>query len=354
MSLSEFPMPSRILDAGQGGSKKLLKVLGIETSCDETGASVVQGAGDVLSNVVASSLAQHAPYGGIIPEIASRAQMEFICVVVRKAMEAARLDADDLDAVAVTQGPGLIGSLLVGLSFARALSLAWHLPLVGVNHLQAHLYAAFIENEIAFPFVGLVVSGGHTSLYQVTGIGQERLMGSTRDDAAGEAFDKVAKMLGLGYPGGPAIEKKARKGSSDAFLFRCDCGPGSDFSFSGIKTAVLYKVQNLKKMYGELSRETIADLAASFQSAVVEDLVKKACRLAQNCGSRFLAVGGGVAFNTVLRSRIQEETRRRGIELCLAPKAYCLDNAAMVASLASRLLKAKKCRKRACMDALLG
>jgi len=332
----------------------LLKVLGIETSCDETGASVVRGAGEVLSNVVASSLAQHAPYGGIIPEIASRAQMESICAVVCQAMEEAHLKADDVDAVAVTQGPGLIGSLLVGLSFARALGLAWRVPLIGINHLQAHLYAAFIESELSFPFTGLVVSGGHTSLYEVTGIGHERLVGSTRDDAAGEAFDKVAKILGLGYPGGPAIEEIARKGSRGAFHIRCDCGPGLDFSFSGIKTAVLYKTQNLKKMYGVLSRQTIADLAASFQSAVVEDLVSKACRLAQKSHSRLLAVGGGVAFNSALRCRLEEETRRRGIELRLAPKPYCLDNAAMVASLAGRLLQAKKYKTSVHMDTLLG
>ncbi|MFB3920008.1 tRNA (adenosine(37)-N6)-threonylcarbamoyltransferase complex transferase subunit TsaD [Candidatus Velamenicoccus archaeovorus] len=332
----------------------MLNVLGIETSCDETGASVVRGAGDVVSNVVASSLAQHAPYGGIIPEIASRAQMEFICAVVREAMEKARLKAGEMDAIAVTQGPGLIGSLLVGLSFARALSLAWRVPLIGINHLQAHLYAAFIGSGISFPFTGLVVSGGHTSLYEVTGIGREKLVGSTRDDAAGEAFDKVAKILGLGYPGGPAIEAAARKGSSEAFRFRCDCGPGFDFSFSGIKTAVLYKARDLKKLYGRLSPATVADLTASFQSAVVEDLVGKACRLAQKSHSRLLAVGGGVAFNTALRSRLQEETRQRNIELRLAPKAYCLDNAAMVASLGVRLLEAGKSSKRACLDTLMG
>ncbi len=332
----------------------MLKVLGIETSCDETGASVVRGAGEVLSNVVASSLAQHAPYGGIIPEIASRAQMESICAVVCQAMEEAHLKADDVDAVAVTQGRGLIGSLLVGLSFARALGLAWRVPLIGINHLQAHLYAAFIESELSFPFTGLVVSGGHTSLYEVTGIGHERLVGSTRDDAAGEAFDKVAKILGLGYPGGPAIEEIARNGSRGAFQFRCHCGPAHDITFSCINTALLYKTQNLKKMYGVLSRQTIADLAASFQSAVVEDLVSKACRLAQKSHSRLLAVGGGVAFNSALRCRLEEETRRRGIELRLAPKPYCLDNAAMVASLAGRLLQAKKYKTSVHMDTLLG
>lgn len=329
-----------------------VRVLGIETSCDETGASVVEDSRGVLSNIVATSLSQHAPYGGIIPEIASRAQLESISAVVEEAMKTARVASKDLDALAVTQGPGLIGSLLVGVSFGRALSQAWNLPVVGIDHLRAHLYAAFIDHEISFPFAGLVVSGGHTSLYRVTGIGEETLVGSTRDDAAGEAFDKAAKILGLGYPGGPAIEQAAQKGSPEAFRFRCDCGPGFDFSFSGIKTAVLYKVQNVKKLYGRVSGQTIADLAASFQSAVVEDLVEKSCRLAQKSRCRVLAVGGGVACNGVLRLRLEEETERRGIALCMAPRSYCLDNAAMVASLGIRLMRAHKSGKRFCMKAL--
>ncbi|MFA5039573.1 MAG: tRNA (adenosine(37)-N6)-threonylcarbamoyltransferase complex transferase subunit TsaD [Candidatus Omnitrophota bacterium] len=316
-----------------------MKVLGIETSCDETAASVVEDGQRVLSSVVASSLKQHAPYGGIIPEIASRAHLESICRVTADALSDASVKKGRLEALAVTETPGLIGSLLVGISFCRALSESWKLPLVAVDHLKAHLYAAFIGRDIPFPFVGLVVSGGHTSLYEVKGIGRERLIGSTRDDAAGEAFDKVGKILGLGYPGGPEIEALAKKGSRRAYAFRCDCR-GLDFSFSGIKTAVLYKVRELQKIYGALSGDVKADLAASFQSAVVEDLVAKSCEAAVKHRASVLAVGGGVAFNGYLRARLLEETKRRGISLCLAQRSYCLDNAAMIASLAGRLLKA--------------
>lgn len=315
-----------------------MKILGIETSCDETSASVVSD-GRVLSNIVASSLKQHARFGGIIPEIASRAHLESIAYVTDKALKDAHVKKNSLDALAVTQTPGLIGSLLVGISFSRALSESWELPLVSVDHLKAHLYAAFIDREISFPFVGLVVSGGHTSLYEIRAIGRERLIGSTRDDAAGEAFDKVAKILKLGYPGGPAIEALAKKGAAGAFRFSCEC-EGLDFSFSGIKTAVLYKVRELEKLYGSVKDETRADLAASFQSAVVENIVSKSCKAALSCSAKRLAVGGGVAFNGILRQRLQEETERRGIELCLAQKPYCLDNAAMVASLGFRSFKA--------------
>jgi N6-L-threonylcarbamoyladenine synthase len=268
--------------------------------------------------------------------------LESIPAVVQEAMRQARTLPKDLDALAVTQGPGLIGSLLVGVSFGRALAQAWGLPVIGIDHLRAHLYAACLSCELKFPFVGLVVSGGHTSLYRVKGLGDEVMAGSTRDDAAGEAFDKTAKILGLGYPGGPAIERAALKGSDEAFDFCCACGPGFDFSFSGIKTAVLYKFQKIEKLEHRVSGQTIADLAASFQAAVVEDLVEKSCRLAELSHSKILAVGGGVAFNERLRFRLEEETCARGITLCLAPKPYCLDNAAMVASLGGRLMQANK------------
>ncbi|MFH0940267.1 MAG: tRNA (adenosine(37)-N6)-threonylcarbamoyltransferase complex transferase subunit TsaD, partial [Candidatus Omnitrophota bacterium] len=252
-------------------------VLGIESSCDETCAAVVKDSSKVLSNVVASSLKSHSFYGGVIPEIASRAHLGSICGVVDAALKKARVRRQDLDLIAATQGPGLIGSLLVGISFARGLSMGWKLPLMFVDHVRAHLYAAFIKHkDITFPFVGLVVSGGHTSLYKVNSISCEELIGSTRDDAAGEAFDKVAKILELGYPGGPVIERTAQKGDPVAFAFRCGCGPGLDFSFSGIKTAVLYKTQELKKIYGGISEDLKADICASFQKAVVNDLVNKA------------------------------------------------------------------------------
>ena len=329
-------------------------VLGIETSCDETCVSVVKDARVVLSNEVASSLAQHIPYGGIIPEIASRVQLESICSVVDGALCKARVKPRDLDLIAVTQGPGLIGSLLVGISFAKALSAGWKLPLLGVNHLRAHLYAAFITHEISFPFVGLVVSGGHTSLYKVRSLFHEETMGWTRDDAAGEAFDKVAKILGLSYPGGPVIEKLTRQGRKNAFTFRCDCGPGFDFSFSGIKTAVLYKVKELKKIYGNLSQEMISDLCASFQEAVVSDLVQKSVRAALKARARALVVGGGVAFNGYLRERLESAAKTNNIKLYIAAKDYCLDNAAMVASFGCRFYKSKGRKTHFKLDPLLG
>ena len=328
--------------------------LGIETSCDETCAAVVKDAQKVLSNVVASSLAQHARYGGIIPEIASRAQVESICFVVDEALRKAKVTHKDLDFLAVTQGPGLIGSLLVGHSFARALSLAWGLPLIGINHLRAHLYAAFIENKISFPFVGLVVSGGHTSLYKVKSLWQEEILGATRDDAAGEAFDQVAKILGLGYPGGPVIEKLAKDGEKKSFPFRCACGPGLDFSFSGIKTAVLYKVNELKKMYGKISHQTVVDLCASFQEAVVTDLVSKSMRAVEQTQAKTLVVGGGVAFNEYLRERLQRAAGAAGIKLFIASPEYCLDNAAMVASFATRVFKKRGTKVRLRLDPLGG
>jgi N6-L-threonylcarbamoyladenine synthase len=327
-------------------------VLGIESSCDETSASVVEGPAKVLSNIVASSLSQHAPFGGVIPEIASRAHMEAIVSVVDEALKTAGVPPRHLNAVAVTVGPGLIGSLLVGISFAKALAMGWRLPVVGVNHVRAHLYAAFIENDISYPFVGLVVSGGHTSLYEVASPDHEKVIGVTRDDAAGEAFDKVAKILGLGYPGGPEIEKRALGGRKDAYHFRCDCGAGFDFSFSGIKTAVLYKAQEIKKREGRLSDDTVADLAASFQEAVVNDLVGKSMRAVRRCAAKTLVVGGGVAFNNYLRARLSEAAQKNNFTLFIAPKQYCLDNAAMVASFAARNLAHRGRKKYLHMDAI--
>jgi N6-L-threonylcarbamoyladenine synthase len=328
-------------------------VLGIESSCDETCAAVVKDSSAVLSNVVASSLKSHCLYGGVIPEIASRAHLGSICSVVDVALNEARVNRQDLDLIAVTQGPGLIGSLLVGISFARGLSMGWKLPLMFVDHVRAHLYAAFIEHrDVSFPFVGLVVSGGHTSLYRVNSLSYEELIGSTRDDAAGEAFDKVAKILELGYPGGPVIERTAQKGDASAFAFHCGCGPGLDFSFSGIKTAVLYKALELKKIYGKISEDMKADICASFQKAVVNDLVNKAVLAVERADAKALVVGGGVVSNNILRDSLAAASRKHGFELYLACKEYCLDNAAMVASFGGRLFKSRMAGKirRACYD----
>jgi len=317
-------------------------VLGIESSCDETCASVVKDFDIVLSNVVASSLKSHSLYGGVIPEIASRAHLSYICSVVDASLKKAKVKKQDIDLIAVTHGPGLIGSLLVGISFARGLSMGWKLPLAFVDHVRAHLYAAFIKHDISFPFVGLVVSGGHTSLYKVGSISHEELIGSTRDDAAGEAFDKVAKILELGYPGGPVIERLAQKGDANAFAFKCRCGSGLDFSFSGIKTAVLYKSQEIKKIYGEISEKTKADICASFQKAVVNDIVDKAVLAVKKASAKALVVGGGVVSNNILRDSLSAASKNHGFELYIAEKEYCLDNAAMVASFAGRLYKAGK------------
>lgn len=325
-------------------------VLGIETSCDETCASVVRDGRCVLSNVVASSLPLHAAYGGVIPEIASRAHLESIVSVVDGALREADAGPQDLSFVAVTDGPGLIGSLLVGVSFARALALGWGLPLMGVNHLKAHMHAAFITHDVVFPFVGLVVSGGHTGLYLAEDIAREKILGATRDDAAGEAFDKVAKILGLGYPGGPIIEKRAHEGRRHAFSFNCNCGHGFDFSFSGIKTAVLYKVKELQKLYGGLSSEAIADICASFQEAIVSDLVQKSLRAVRHTGAKALVVGGGVAFNGRLRRCLEDAAGQSGVRLCIADREYCLDNAAMVASVGHRLFEKRRRIRRVCLD----
>lgn len=326
--------------------------LGIETSCDETGAAVIKNVSGVCSNVISSSLARHVPFGGVIPEIASRAHLESISFVTDSALKGAGVSLDDIKLICVTESPGLIGSLLVGISFAKSLSIATNTKLLGLDHLKAHLYASFIDNKINFPFVGLVVSGGHTSLYEVKNLGEERLLGSTRDDAAGEAFDKVAKILGLGYPGGPIIEKLALNGNDKAYLFRCDCGKGLEFSFSGIKTALLYKYRELCRIYGKKSKtgiiipeEMIADLCASFQKAVVEDLSQKALKAIFSTGAKTLAVGGGVAFNNCLRERLGSLCKENGIRLCVANKSYCLDNAAMVGSFGARLFAERKHKK---------
>ncbi|HVQ77281.1 MAG TPA: tRNA (adenosine(37)-N6)-threonylcarbamoyltransferase complex transferase subunit TsaD [Candidatus Binatia bacterium] len=305
-------------------------VLGIETSCDETAAAVVDGR-TILGSVVASQDAVHAPYGGVVPELASRRHLESILPVVRGALDQARLRLKDLDGIAVTQGPGLVGSLLIGCAVAKSLAYAEGLPLVGVNHLEGHIYAAFLQDpDLAPPFLALVVSGGHTALYLAEHVRRYQRLGQTRDDAAGEAFDKVAKLLGLGYPGGPAIERAAREGDPKAIAFpTANMSDGStDFSFSGIKTAVSLHV----KRRGPLAPAEVADVAASFQATAVKMLVRRTVRAALLAGVSRLVLTGGVAANTALRAALQAESDECGFRLSVPARALCTDNAAMIAA----------------------
>jgi N6-L-threonylcarbamoyladenine synthase len=304
-------------------------ILGIETSCDETAASVVLGGHVVRSSVVSSQVDIHARFGGVVPEIASRAHVDLLTPVVAEALVEAGMDGAELDAVAATVGPGLVGSLLVGVSSAKALALVWGVPFVAVNHLEAHLYAALVEDpSLELPVVVLLVSGGHTMLIAMEGHGRYRLLGSTLDDAAGEAFDKVARYLGLGYPGGPAIDRIAMEGDPTAIAFpRAMAHEGLDFSFSGLKTAVINHVRK----HPEASTP---DVAASFQEAVVDVLVAKARRAAQQIGAKGLVLGGGVAANSVLRERFLSACVEDGIHGFLPSRSMCTDNAAMVAAAA--------------------
>ncbi len=306
-------------------------VLGIETSCDETAAAVLDGGRKILSSIVASQDDVHGPYGGVVPELASRRHTEVIVPVIRRALEAAGIGLRDLEGIAVTQGPGLVGSLLVGCSVAKAMAYALRKPLVGVNHLEGHIYAAFLEGHPpAYPFVALVVSGGHTALYVARDRGRYERIGQTRDDAAGEAFDKVAKLLGLGYPGGPVIERMAASGDAEAIRFpmaqMSDGAP--DFSFSGIKTAVSLRV----KRAAPLAPSQVADVAASFQATVVKMLVRKTARAARRLGIRRLVLTGGVAANSALRASLQRECDDGGWTLHVPSRKLCTDNAAMIAA----------------------
>ncbi len=304
-------------------------VLGIETSCDETAAAVVTDGTTVVSSVVSSQIDLHAAYGGVVPELAGRAHVALLGPVVEQALAEAGLEGTrpPVDAVAATCGPGLIGSLLVGLSGAKALAMAWDVPFVGVNHLEGHLFASLIESpELGFPLVVLLVSGGHTLLVEMSAPGRYRLLGQTVDDAAGEAFDKVARYLGLGYPGGPAIDRVAREGDPTAFSFpRAVVGQGYDFSFSGLKTSV---VRTVDRHPGAPT----ADLAASFQEAVVDVLIDKARRAVRDVSARGLCLAGGVAANSLLRARATEAGEAEGVPVYLPTLAMCTDNAAMVAA----------------------
>lgn len=318
-----------------------MTILGIETSCDETAASVVRDGKEVLSSVVSSQIDIHKKFGGVVPEIASRAHMEKIYPVVEKALKDANLGKDDIDAIAIANQPGLVVSLIVGVTAAKTLAMMWQKPLISVNHVHAHLQSAMLEAEdLKLPAVALIVSGGHTNIYDCESALELKLLGSTIDDAAGEAFDKVAQILHLPYPGGPSIQKAAEKGNPKAVRFpRSMLSKDSlDFSFSGIKTAVLYHC-NGQDMKGDsqvenMSEQEIADISASFQEAVVEVLTKKTMMAAARVKAKTVLLGGGVAANSVLRESLEENCRKRSLEMLVAPRKYCTDNAVMVASLA--------------------
>jgi len=311
------------------------RILAIETSCDETAAAVVEGGRTICSSVVATQTMLHAPYGGVVPEIASRAHLELVNPVIAQALVESGYELSDLDAVAACHGPGLAGALLVGVSAAKALALAAALPYVGVHHHEAHVYAALLEDRVLEPpLVTLVVSGGHTLIVAMHDHGRYTVLGRTVDDAAGEAFDKVARFLGLGYPGGPAIDRLARSGNPEAIAFpRPMLSEGLDFSFSGLKTAVVN--------YGRANpgAET-ADVAASFQAAVVDVLVSKLLRAAEVTGISTIVAGGGVAANSLLRARLVDEAATGGMHAVLPSVALCTDNAAMIGAAARWRLRA--------------
>jgi N6-L-threonylcarbamoyladenine synthase len=320
-----------------------MHILGIETSCDETSVAVVKNGKSILSNVIASSLSEHKKYGGVIPEIASRHQLELINTVVQRALDIAKLKMKNIDGIAVTKSPGLMGSLLVGLSYARALSFAANIPLVEVDHIKAHLYANFLtfnknQNKPKLPAVGLIVSGGHSSLYYIKNFTRYQLLGQTRDDAAGEAFDKVARILNLGYPGGPIIDKLAKRGHNKTIKFTTAALPGSfDFSFSGVKTAVLYHTQKHinKKNF------SVEKVAYAFQNSIISILVKKSIAACLKKKVKHLIVGGGVAANSSLRTQLKNEAQHAGIKTFFPPMTLCVDNAAMVAGYGYHMFLAK-------------
>ncbi len=316
-----------------------LLLLALESSCDETAAAVVRDGRQLLSNVVASQVDLHARYGGVVPELASRRHLEAVPVVVEEALRKASVTLDDIEGIAVTRGPGLVGALLVGLSAAKALAFARGLPLVGVHHIEGHLLAIQLEEEVSYPFLALAVSGGHTHLYRVDGIGAYKTLGRTLDDASGEAFDKVAKLLGLGYPGGAIIDRLAAEGNPSAIDFPRPLlhQDNLDFSFSGIKTSVLNHVRR----QGEIpSGSALQDLAASFQAAVVEVLTRKTLRAVEQTGIRRVVVAGGVACNRGLRSSFREMAATEGFSVHFPSPGLCSDNAAMLAVAADAYLSA--------------
>lgn len=316
-------------------------VLGIETSCDETSISVVR-AKKVLSNVVTSSVKLHEKFGGVVPEVACRHHVEYILHVLGRSLKEAGVKLKDLDLISVTYGPGLVGALLVGITLAKSLSFSLKIPLVGVNHLVAHVYSNMLDKKSpAYPFIGLIISGGHTSLYYVKGVTDFKLLGQTTDDAIGESYDKVAKMLGLGYPGGPVIERAAEAGDAYAIDFPmarlCET---FDFSFSGIKTAVLYYVRKITENgKRKLKKCEIADIAASFQEAANGIIIKKSLLCAKSMNAGRIVIGGGVSANKNLRTRFLNQAKLDNIDVYFPEMKYCLDNGSMVALLGEELYK---------------
>lgn len=318
-------------------------ILGIETSCDETAAAVVRGGTEILSSCTRTQDAKHAPFGGVVPEIAARAHTEVITRVIEAALSEAGAGPEEIDGIAVTNRPGLLGSLLVGLTAAKTLAWVWERPLAAVHHLRAHLYASRWAEGLERPFVGLVASGGHTSLYFCEDFTEARRIGATTDDAAGEAFDKVSGILGLGYPGGPAIERAAKAASGRArvrFPRSRLRGRPWDFTFSGLKTAVLYHVKGVPPAKeSRLPRESFPDVAAAFQEAAVEMLVKPTVDAARRLGARAVTATGGVAANGRLREELARAAGRSGLGVAFPPKEFCTDNAVMVAGLGCRELR---------------
>ncbi len=310
--------------------QKDVLILAIESSCDETAASVVKNGREVLSNVISSQIELHKLYGGVVPEIASRKHIEKINQVIEEALSEASVTLDDIDAIGVTYGPGLVGALLVGVAQAKAIAYAKNLPLVGVHHIEGHISANYIENkELEPPFVCLVVSGGHTHLVCVKDYGKYEIIGRTRDDAAGEAFDKVARAIGLGYPGGPKIDKLSKEGNANAIVFpkaHIEDAP-YDFSFSGVKSSVLNYINGCQ-MKGEEYNQ--ADIAASFQKAVTDVLVENAMRAVKEYGLSNFAIAGGVASNSTLRAAMKEACEKNNVEFYHPSPIFCTDNAAMI------------------------
>jgi len=314
-----------------GSQKKDVVILGVETSCDETSAAVLVNGTDLRSHVISSQITTHQKYGGVVPEIASREHSLHLQPVVQQALDEAQLSFSDLSAIAVTYGPGLVGSLLVGVSGAKAMAYAAGIPLIGINHLEGHIYANFLHHQdLEFPLLALLVSGGHTHIILFEAHGRYKVLGHTRDDAAGEALDKVARTLGLGYPGGPQIQRVAQEGDASAFKFpRAMLETGSlDFSFSGMKSSVLNTL-NSARMQGEIL--SVPDIAASFQQAVVDVLVRKALMAIERTGVKTLVLAGGVAANSLLRESLEKMLSEHNVRMVCPPSIYCTDNGAMIA-----------------------